>query len=499
MARNPENRQSVKNIDLVQMLMIFGYAFIVIASIAIVTRLAVIKTDEVLKSKVISLTSSLNVQMKLNMESYLSRMETTATLAFGEKEAYTYDATDPANDEFEALNTEKIITEKLYNLCIMENFVDYGIVYRNNRTVGKISNGTSTLFGDKLFDELSAMVTNERTNDGWFTGYADDFKRIYYVKEVHENAVLVISFYANELYEVFDNPETLSDMQIRLVNQNYDIIFSKDSEEIGKQLHKEIKDRIKGQTSASLMDNEYLVSVNNVDEWYVVCSIPTRIILQEKNEVTRYIYMTGLIAALIAALIGFHLSYVLTKPVKRMVTRLDDKARIDLLTGILNKLTFEEYANNCLESSLDSEQRALVIIDLDDFKGINDNYGHAAGDRALEAVGEIMRSTFSDDDYLGRVGGDEFSVLVNTRFDSEEEFINYVQEKCSSFSDALHHRFDDDGSGMRASASIGVALFPRDGRSFPQLYSACDKALYSSKKSGKDRISFFDAQTGGEV
>ena len=149
---------SLKNIRRIQIAMIFGYALIVIAALGIVSRLALGKTDSVLKNKVASLTSSLNVQMKLNLESYMSRMETIATLAFGEKLAYTYDATDPANDEYEAINNEKIITEKLFNLCIMENFVDYGIVYRNNRTVGKISNATATLFGDRLFSELQEDI-----------------------------------------------------------------------------------------------------------------------------------------------------------------------------------------------------------------------------------------------------------------------------------------------------------------------------------------------------
>ena len=138
--------------------------------------------------------SSLTVQMKLNINSYISRMETIATLAFASEEAYTYDATATDNDEYESLNTEKIISDKLYSLCIMENFVDYGIVYRNNRTVGKVSNGTVNLFGDRIFTDLSTMISRQRTSDGWGTGYNDDFKRIYYVKQIHENAILVLSF-----------------------------------------------------------------------------------------------------------------------------------------------------------------------------------------------------------------------------------------------------------------------------------------------------------------
>ena len=226
MAKKEQSRPSLKKIRGLQLSMIIGYAVIIIAVICVVTNLAVKKTDAVLKNKVISMTSSLNVQMKLNMDSYISRMETIGTLAFGTPEAYTYDATDPDNDEYEALNTEKAITDKLYSLCIMDNFCDYGIVYRNNRTVGKISNGTSSLMGDTMYEELSSMITRQRTHDGWCAGYKGDLKRIYYVKRVHDNAVLVMSFYTSELESVFDNPETLADMDIRLVDSDYDILYS---------------------------------------------------------------------------------------------------------------------------------------------------------------------------------------------------------------------------------------------------------------------------------
>ena len=492
------SRASLRNISKAQMLMIFGFGFIVVAAVILVSSLAIRKTDEVLKNKVISLTSSLNVQMKLNMDSYLSRMETIATLAFGESEAYTYDATDPNNDEYEAINTEKKISERLFSLCIMENFVDYGIVYRNNRTVGKISNGTSTLFGDKIFSELSSMISRPRTNDGWSTGYGNNFKRIYYVKKVHENAVLFISFYASELDAVFDNPETLSDMDIRLVNQDKNIIYSKNTEELGSPLPTEISSRIEGKISASVLDNEYLVSLDSCGGWFVVCSIPTPIILNEKNEMTTYIYFTAGVAAFLAVLVALLLSYRIISPIRKTVSSLDDKARIDLLTGILNKRSFEEYAGNCLANSLESERHALIILDIDNFKGVNDTLGHAYGDKVLEKTGEILRSTFSDNDYLGRIGGDEFGVLVNTRFDSSEKFDAFLLEKCKELSSAYHEYYSGRDGDYKISASIGVALWPDNGRSFEELYSACDSALYRSKKSGRDTFTFYDANTESE-
>lgn len=499
MSKREQSRPSLKKIRRLQRSMISGYALIIIAVIFVITNLAVRKTDTVLKNKVVSMTSSLNVQMKLNMDSYISRMESMATLAFGSKETYTYDAAADNIDEYSAISTEKVITDKLYRLCIMDNFCDYGIVYRNNRTVGKISNGTTALMGDNMYEELSSMITRQRTHDGWCAGYKGDLKRIYYVKRVHENAVLVMSFYTSELESVFDNPETLADMDIRLVNSDYDILYSSRREETGGHLPGNIIRRVEGKTSATVIDGSYLVSVNScVDDWYVICSIPTKIILNEKNEMRYYIYMAGLIAAVIAVLFGTVMSIRLIIPVKKAVSTLDTKANCDQLTGILNKLAFNDCASARLGSSLSIERHALILLDLDNFKGINDTLGHAYGDEVLAKTGSILRATFSTDDFLGRIGGDEFCVLVNSVPGDDTEYNDFIREKCETLCNAFRKYYSGDRCDYKISASIGVSFFPENGTTFEELYAASDKALYSSKKTSKDTYTFYKGDASEE-
>ena len=441
------------------------------------------------------MTSSLNVQMKLNMDSYLSRMETIGTLAFAIEEAYTYDATDSTNDEYEALTTEKIISDKLYSLCIMDNFVDYGIVYRNNHTVGKISNGTTNLFGNNLFTDLNAMISKQRTKDGWSAGYQENFKRIYYVKQIHENALLVISFYTSELESVFDNPETLSDMEIRLTNQDYHIIYSSEQNEVGNLLNNAITERVQGQNSATVMDNHYLVSINTCnDNWYVICSIPTKIILNEKNEMQLYIYAIAFISALLAVLMGALLSIKLSEPVIDTVNVLDTKAHIDQLTGIFNKRSFEEYTQTRLDCSPETELHALIIIDVDNFKGVNDTLGHSYGDAVLAKIGSMMKEVFPEGDYLGRIGGDEFAIFVNTGNDNTsnyENYLNYLNLKCEALCESFRNHYTGADGNYKISASIGAVICPKYGKNFAELYTKADKALYFSKKGGKDRFTIY--------
>ena len=499
MAKNNNNRAEANKLRWFKSAMIIGNALIIILSITFVSLLAINKTDKVLKNKVSTMATSLNVQMKLNLNSYLSRLETIATLAFGAEEAYTYDATDPGNDEYEAISTEKGISDKLYSLCIMENFVDYGIVYRDNRTVGKLSNGTKNLFGDKIFADLSAMITRSHSHDGWATGYNSDFTRIYYVKYIHKNAILVISFYSSELASVFDNPETMNGTVIRLTDSDYNTIYSSDSSEIGETLPDNIHDRVKGKSSVTVMDNKYLITVNSCgDDWYIICSVPTRIILNEKNEMRLYIVMAAIAAAVIAVLIGAEFSIRITAPVTNVVSNLDSKARTDLLTGLLNKRSFEETAERAVSASLSLTPHALILVDLDNFKGVNDTLGHAYGDEVLANIGRILTRTFPPEDYLGRVGGDEFCVFMNSSPDEDTPYLRYVEEKCEMICEEFRNNYTGDDGKYKISGSIGVSMFPNDGRTFAELYANSDTALYHSKKTGKDTYTFYSIKLGKE-
>ncbi len=488
------DQPSLKRINQLKYSLILGFAAIVIGAIALVSFLALRTTDKALKNKVRTLVSSLNVQMKLNMDSYLNRMETIGTLAFAAEETYKYDATDPDNDEYEALVTEKTISDKLFSLCIMENFVDYGIVYRNNHVVGKVSNGTINLFGETIYSDLESIITDGEM-DGWAAGFKGNFKRIYYVKRIHENALLVISFYTDELENVFDNPETRNNMAIRLTNENYDILYSSENNEVGLTLPQEIKTRINGQTSATVFDDEYLVTVNACSgDWYVVCSIPTNIILQEMHQIRILIFAAALIAALMAAFIGMFLSIQLTRPIAAFISNLDTKAHTDQLTGILNKLSFEEYTKNRLSTELHTVQHALILLDVDNFKGVNDTLGHAYGDQVLSRIGGTLRATFSTEDYLGRIGGDEFCVLMNTTPPEGMVYLDFVKQKCDALCEAFHAHYTGDDGKYKISASIGCAVFPQHGEEFQTLYTSADKALYLSKNRGKDTYTIAGAE-----
>lgn len=468
-----------------------GYIAIMIGLTAFLTFLSINKTDTILKTQASSMTSALNIQMKMNLNRFIENMETTATLIFASENAYKYDASDENNDEYESLAVEDEISDVLYNLCIMENYVDFGIVYSNNHTVGKVSNGTKDLFSENLYRDLSSFINRQRTCDGWSTGYNNDYTRIYYVKRVNDNAVLVTSFYTTELEGVFEHPGGIGDISIRLTEENGVVIYSSEYGETGKNLPESIKSRI-SDSSATRIDDEYLITFANCgDDWKVICSVPTSIILKEKNEYQIYIVIVCILSTLIAIMITVAFSMKMSNPVNDMVNVLDKKAHIDMLTGVLNKRSFEEYTENAINSSDSSEFYALILLDVDNFKGVNDTLGHAYGDKVLANIGVILRSVFREGDYLGRLGGDEFCIFLKMSAASSESAVNFTNKKCEQICSAFHNNYTGDDNSYKISASVGAAIYPKNGKTFSELYKCADTALYNSKHKGKDTYTIY--------
>ena len=163
----------------------------------------------------------------------------------------------------------------------------------------------------------------------------------------------------------------------------------------------------------------------------------------------------------------------------RKYSEATDKSRQDLLSGLYNKLTFEYEAAGYLAHQKDGEVSALFIIDLDDFKQVNDKYGHQTGDELLKSFAEILTQSFRSSDILGRVGGDEFMVLMPIPAD---EPLTRIDERSREILEKLCSRKIGEASHLTCSIGVGIG---EAHCGFRELYSLADKALYAAKKNGK--------------
>lgn len=164
------------------------------------------------------------------------------------------------------------------------------------------------------------------------------------------------------------------------------------------------------------------------------------------------------------------------------------KADHDGLTGLTNKRATETLITKLIgECDMLDRQGALIILDADNFKNINDTFGHSNGDRVLAAIGEIIRNNFKGMDVAGRVGGDEFMVFANNIVNS----INACR-LAGKVEQQVMHAFDGDPMEGMVSMSIGIAMCPAHGGDFETLYKNADKALYYTKNHGKAGWHLYD-------
>lgn len=165
---------------------------------------------------------------------------------------------------------------------------------------------------------------------------------------------------------------------------------------------------------------------------------------------------------------------------------LEDKADTDLLTGLNNKLATERKIKNYMAQNPQS-QSMMFLLDIDNFKKINDTMGHAFGDEVLRSLGTQIGSIFRASDIIGRVGGDEFMIFLKGI--SDEETILKEARKVETFFKGFQA---GEYVKYAATASIGVAIFPQEGADFETLYKAADQGLYKAKKRGKNQLAFYN-------
>jgi diguanylate cyclase len=167
--------------------------------------------------------------------------------------------------------------------------------------------------------------------------------------------------------------------------------------------------------------------------------------------------------------------------------RLKVLAENDNLTGLSNRYYFDKS----LRSALSRAERyrtklALIFIDLDDFKIINDSYGHDVGDEMLKSIAKILQAMMRAGDDVCRLGGDEFAILVH-QFDDKQDLINLVER----ILERLRTPQRINNHDLCISASIGIAVFPESASDAGDLLKAADLAMYSVKKKGKNKWLFF--------
>lgn len=258
---------------------------------------------------------------------------------------------------------------------------------------------------------------------------------------------------------------TREDIKEQKVSQN-DLIFEEDSE-----LYKSMALRCIGKSGEAFL--EHRIKRKDGKELYVFC-----IGNLEKISDSSHCFKIKMVDVTNMMTIKAQENKLRTEQ-KQQVQRLQTVASIDELTGTLRRGAFI----NKINSLSFVQPSTLLMIDVDDFKSINDNCGHKIGDDVLKMIGQILNESVRSNDYVCRIGGDEFAVLLNGVNDKKiiSEIVERIRDRVRSIETVLH-------CSVPTHVTVGVKINNDKNCKFDDIYSAADAALYKAKGRGKDQF-----------
>jgi diguanylate cyclase (GGDEF)-like protein len=179
---------------------------------------------------------------------------------------------------------------------------------------------------------------------------------------------------------------------------------------------------------------------------------------------------------------------------KRYQVQLEHQANYDALTGLPNRSLLHDRLRQAVYSQREKRAIAVVFMDLDHFKFVNDSLGHSTGDLLLKAMAERLRTVLREGDTVGRVGGDEFVLILNDQ--SNEEIIYRAMQRISA---KVSEPITIDGKELHCSCSAGISIYPQDGRDVDTLLKNADAAMYRAKEHGRSNFQFYTSEMNERV
>lgn len=314
--------------------------------------------------------------------------------------------------------------------------------------------------------------------------------------------VLISAYSMEELSSLLKESFSDESWHIGILNKNGEVVLGKNKEEfmidtfgslegiefLNSSLEGMREDFAEGVSGFSIyrvggVTRYFTYGPVGMNNWYTIVMVREDVLRSKLTKPENY--GAQLTVELVLIMLGF-LCFVIANRVreqKKVRKILERAAMLDGLTGVYNRKGIEEEVNQILKTADVDTKAVLLVIDLDDFKKINDQEGHLFGDSVLRECANRLDSIFKDEGLIGRIGGDEFVVFIQDGRNPEEikEKINRLNEHFFLFTDA--------GKKQEISISVGMAETGKDTGSFLMLYELADAALYRAKEAGKSRLS----------
>ena len=227
-----------------------------------------------------------------------------------------------------------------------------------------------------------------------------------------------------------------------------------------------------------------------VHDWYFGTILPRTIMTDQIAKFSGLVLITIIAIALVFTLLTAYI-LISSRRNERVRKELDARARCDSLTQLLNKRTFEQDVETSIKGATDQDIFILCMLDIDDFKHVNDSLGHAAGDAVIVETANRLKLLFRANDLIGRVGGDEYSVFVRCRISEVKNAEHFIELCAPRIINYMRRPFFYEGGQTHISVSVGFSYWPDHGNSYQTLYEKADAALYEAKQGGKNRYAVY--------
>lgn len=438
------------------------------------------------------LVSSMNLQMRKSFNSYLSKLENTSKIFFSKKDYISYDITRQKNDYSNNIRKEKEIEDYLVSLSLMDNYADFGLVYRNNHTIGKITDGMMDIYEGNMFYALSEYLGSDMTK--WVTGYNNDYTRFMYLRKANDNAIFVASFYSTDLENVFPTEKQSGKVKFLLSDNQNRIIYSENEKELGKKLSDNKIEMIDGNKDCIVITNDYITSISSCgSDW----KLSTILNLERQHDNLRRNAIIS-ISITLFNLIIFHLvGFIITTgknpelAIKSTPRHSDDK---DVLTGLLNAEATENEIADKIETCITGSTIMFALISISNYSLIVDNYGEQTANEAIIKVKNVLTDMYGENNIIGRMDKNQFAVFADfTEYDLFKAH-NNIKENLNILEKNMAKCELDNNRGVIKTA-VGAVIYPDNSDDYDELYAQALEALDMALENGSKKAVLIKNET----
>lgn len=361
--------------------LMFSYVMIALISISLIGSLTYINNKNIIKNKISGLSEKTTAQTKLSIDNYLNQIQNNIiSMVFSQSDIIEYDPTDKNKSTYYQYSKQLEIEKELRSLSLIKSFKDCALIYENGTSIGQISKmNTDQDNIKKIYKQFSEELKGSANNEKWVSGYNNYYDRLYYIREINDNAILLTSILVEELNTIFEAVDD-ENMKLLLLNTEDNIIYSTNKDLIGTKIDSKISDNINGVETITLDYDNGLITMNAFENnWKIISEIPQYYMLKEIHSSGIITLIIASICIIISSIFGLVFSRNILVPIKKLVKKMREAENGDLTVLIDIKgedeiATLSKSFNSMIKSirNLLENTRNVSVIVTDEAKELKE-------------------------------------------------------------------------------------------------------------------------------